>query len=331
MRDDLFSLEQVLHHRLAIDRMKQRAAHFDIAEPRIVAAQVEPTPGSGTDVNLPLSRLLPLLPQDHGTVKRNRAAHAKIDFAGEHRGKIGVGIFDGFVGHAVDLRPAQGKIFERFEFHPGPGVPLDHPIRPGANEVLVPVRQIGERLHIACTEGLLEQMTRKCAHVSVLDGIGFVVEIVPVDNDGPIIGSFNLRDQVRHQPVGHGKFRMLGDLPTEFEIFRGVWFAIVPRETGAQFINRNHGLFLRVDLPGALLHRGKLFGEHGDTLQSYRILSHKTRIDHRHMFGLAPIVISEAGNLAFSVDDDPFSRRLSGKKQRIRPRGNSRRSHRYTR
>ena len=174
-------------------------------------------------------------------------------------------------------------------------------------------------------------MTRKCAHVSVLDGIGFVVEIVPVDDDGPVIGSFDLGDHVRHQPVGHGKFRMLGDLPTEFEIFRGVGLAIVPLETGAQFIYRDHGLFLRVDFPGALLHRGKLFGEHGDALQSYRILSHKTRIDHRYMFGLAPIVISETGHLAFAMDDDPFSRRLSGKKQRIRPRDNSRRSHRYTR
>src|SRR5262249_215261 len=43
---------------------------------------------------------------------------------------------------------------------------------------------------------------------------------------------------------------------------------------------------------GAFLHRGKLFGEHGDTFQSYWILSHKTCIDHRHMLGLAPIVIS---------------------------------------
>src|SRR5262249_27058129 len=49
IRDNLFSLEQVLHHRLAIDRMEQRAAHFDIAEPQIVSAQVKPTPGSGTD------------------------------------------------------------------------------------------------------------------------------------------------------------------------------------------------------------------------------------------------------------------------------------------
>jgi len=42
-------------------------------------------------------------------------------------------------------------------------------------------------------------------------------------------------------------------------------------------------------------------------------------------------VISEAGNLPFSVNDDPFSRWLGGKNQRIRPRDNSRRSHRYAR
>ena len=174
-------------------------------------------------------------------------------------------------------------------------------------------------------------MTRKRAHVRVLDRVGFVVEIVPVDDDGPIIGGFDLRDQLRHQPVGHGKFRMLGDLPTELEIFRGVGLAVVPRETGAEFIHCNHGLLLSVDLPGALLDRGKLFGEHGDTFQSYRILGHQTRIDHRHVLGLAAIVISKTGNLAFSMDDDPFSCRLGGKKQMIRPRGNSSCSHRYTR
>src|SRR5262249_215262 len=102
------------------------------------------------------------------------------------------------------------------------------------------------------TESLLKQMTRKRAHVSVLDGISFVEKIVPVDNNGPVIGSFNLRDQVRHQPVGHGKFRMLGNLPTKLEIFRGVWFAIVPRETGSEFIHRYHGLLLGVDLPRCL-------------------------------------------------------------------------------
>src|SRR4029453_7920605 len=100
---------------------------------------------------------------------------------------------------------------------------------------------------------------------------------------------------------------MLGDLPPELEIFRGIGLAVVPRETRAQFIHRNHGLLLSIDLPGAFLHRGKLFGKHGDAFQSYRILSYQTRIDHRDMLGLAAIVISKTGHLALSMDDDPFS------------------------
>ena len=42
----------------------------------------------------------------------------------------------------------------------------------------------------------------------------------------------------------------------------------------------------------------------------------KPGIDHRHMLGLAPIVIAEAGHLPFTVNDDTFARWLRGKKRR---------------
>jgi len=71
--------------------------------------------------------------------------------------------------------------------------------------------------------------------------------------------------------------------------------------------------------PHPLLDRRQLFGEHPHALKSHRILSDEAGVDHRYMFGLAPVVITEAGDLAFAMKDDPFTPRLRGKERYARP------------
>ena len=54
--------------------------------------------------------------------------------------------------------------------------------------------------------------------MSVLDRIGLVVEIVPMNHDRAVVGRLDLGNHLRHKTVGHGKLGMLGDLPAELEI-----------------------------------------------------------------------------------------------------------------
>jgi hypothetical protein len=49
-------------------------------------------------------------------------------------------------------------------------------------------------------------------------------------------------------------------------------------------------------------------------------LTDQARINHRYMLCLATIVIAETRHLTLAMDDDSFSRRLSGKEWRFRPR-----------
>ena len=53
---------------------------------------------------------------------------------------------------------------------------------------------------------------------------------------------------------------MFGNLPAELEIFRSVRLAVMPFEIGTQLVDRNHGFFLRIDLPRPLLDRRKFLG-----------------------------------------------------------------------
>ena len=266
------AFEDVLRHGVAVDGVEQRPAHSDVVEPGIVAAQVEPGPGRRAGQHFALALLFPLLAQDRRAVEGNRAAHAEIHFAGQHRGQIGVGVFDGFESHPVDFWPAQDEVIEGFQLHAAALIPLDDFKRTGADKVFIPVRQIGERLHVAGLKSVEQQVARKGAHMGVLNRVGFIVEIVPVNHDGAIVGGLDLGNHLRHQAIRHGKFGMLGDLPAELEILRGVRLAVMPLEIGPQLVDRDHGLLLHVDLPSALLDRRQLLGQHRHPFQSHRIL-----------------------------------------------------------
>ena len=228
---------------------------------------------AGLIKHLSLALLFPLLAQDHRAVERNRAAHAHIDLAGHDRREIGIAIFNGLVGDAVDLWPTEREIVERFQLHATALIPLDDFERSGADKVFVPIRQIGKSLHVAALKSVEQQVAREGAHMGVLDRIGFVVKIVPVNHDGAVVGGFDLGNHFGHQAIRHGKIRMLGDLPAELKIFRGIRFAVMPLEIRPQLVDRDHGLFLRIDLPGALFDRRQLFGKHRHALEGRRVLS----------------------------------------------------------
>src|SRR5438093_6341064 len=106
MRHEILTFENTLYHRLAVERMHQRAPHSHVIEPWIVAAQVEPTPRSRADMNLAFPGFFPLLAQNHRAVEGDRAAHAEIYFPGEHGRKVGVAVFDEADADSIDLGPS---------------------------------------------------------------------------------------------------------------------------------------------------------------------------------------------------------------------------------
>src|SRR3989304_7613993 len=72
-----------------------------------------------------------------------------------------------------------------------------------------------------------------------------------------------------------------------------------PRAKRAALVHSNATrIMMMLSNPHPLLDRRQLFGEHPHALKSHRILSDEAGVDHRYMFGLAPVVINEAGGLA---------------------------------
>src|SRR5687768_9867900 len=112
---------------------------------------------------------------------------------------------------------------------------------------------------------------------------------------------------------------MFRNLPAKLEIFGSVRLAVMPLEIRTELIDRDHGFFLRIDLPRSLFNRRQFLGQHRYAFESCRVLTDQARIHHGHMLCLATIVIAETRHLTLAMNDDSFSRGLSGKEWRFRP------------
>src|SRR6266542_3769056 len=93
-----------------------------------------------------------------------------------------------------------------------------------------PASIAGQSFDIARLKSVLQDMPGPGAQLLLLNGIGLVVKSLPVNRDGTVVGSFDFLDQVGHQPIAQGKFRMAVRLPAELEVVGGVGFAIVPSQ-----------------------------------------------------------------------------------------------------